>query len=472
MTHSRRHGKLTAGVLRALGIFGSIEVVTMLCAVVRTKLVAIWIGAAGVGVISLYNTTMEMLRAIMHLNLRQSSVRQIAAAPLAERPLQCSGARRAGLLIGIVSAIITAALSPLLSRLTFGSSDYTVGFLLLSLTMAAASVSSTRAAVLQALGRLKPLARATAAAAIASTAAAIILFYFWRADAIVPVLMIFPLFTLLFLSLAKAGPDSRVADPDRRRLKTAMVTMIRLGGWLTVAAGITLMADYALRVYIMNVAGIDSVGLFQAGYTIVNTYIGVIFTAIAVEFFPRLSSTINRPMMTRTVVAHEIAVVTWLLLPVVIVFMAADRLAVTILYSEDFTGIIPYMSVAVTATTLRGASWCLAYVIISKGDGRAYVVTEAVSAIVLLCSAIPLWRVFGFVGLGLAYVIQYIVYTLVTAWTCRRYGMRLRRPTLWLICGAPAVAAVALVLKTTVGWWAPLLLLPPVLITAIRFLRH
>ncbi len=41
MTRSGRSSALTRKVLAAMGVFGSVELLTMLCAVVRTKLVAL-----------------------------------------------------------------------------------------------------------------------------------------------------------------------------------------------------------------------------------------------------------------------------------------------------------------------------------------------------------------------------------------------------------------------------------------------
>lgn len=439
---------LTGRVLRALGVFGSIEAITMLCAVVRTKLVALWIGTAGVGILSLFNVTMEMLKTVMHLNLRQSAVRQIASAPEGDRPRQLTATRRCAMLLGIISALVVAALSPLLSRLTFGSGDYTWGFAILSLTMLISAVASGRMAILQALDRLRDLAKATLWAALLSTAAAIVLFYLYRREAIVPVLLISAAVSLLML-LTRRIPRSEPIE--RRPINEAMRAMLRLGGWLTAAMGVTLIADYALRVYLNSTAGVATVGTFQAGYTIANSYIGVIFTAIAMEFFPRLSKTINRRMMTRTIVAHEIALVTRLMLPMVIIFMLADKLIINILYSNEFAAASAYLNVAVTATILRAASWCMAYVIIAKGDGRAYVVTETISAITLICCSIPLWHTWGYAGLGAAYLIQYIVYMIVTAATCRRrYGITLpgrvlRQVTLFTLISI-AVLALKLML--------------------------
>lgn len=68
----------TSKVLKALGVFGSVQVVTILCSVIRTKLVALWIGPAGVGLITLYNSTVDLISNTTQLNLRQSAVRDIS----------------------------------------------------------------------------------------------------------------------------------------------------------------------------------------------------------------------------------------------------------------------------------------------------------------------------------------------------------------------------------------------------------
>lgn len=470
MGQMSRHSNLTARVVKTLSIFGSLEVITMACAIVRTKLVAIWIGTAGVGIISLYNTTLEMLKTIMQLNLRQSAVREIAAADPSQRQLLCSATRRCGLYIGLISAIVVAALAPLLSRLTFDTTDYTWGFAVLSTTMFAAAVASAKSAILQALGLLRALARASLWAALLSTAAAVPLFYFFRFDAIVPVLLVFPFSTMLFTLVQRDGIDHSVRHVPAE-LRHTMLGILKLGGWLTLAIGVTLVADYALRIYINARSGLGAVGTFQAGYTIINSYIGIFFTAISMEYFPRLSATIKRRRLTDVIVGHEITVVSWLLLPVVIIFITADRLILSILYSADFEAVLPYMNVAIVATLLRGSSWCMAYMIMAKGDGRAYVATEIASAAVMLGAAIPLYNALGFEGLGIAYLVQYVFYTAICGAVCRRrYGLRLGASVGRLIVAAPLIAAAALALKQ-LAWWAPLLLLPLLVRPALKALR-
>lgn len=62
------------------------------------------------------------------------------------------------------------------------------------------------------------------------------------------------------------------------------------GFFLTVSAFVTQLSSYIFMAYLNNVGGDDTVGFYQSGFTLVNRYLGLIFTAIAMEYFPRLSS--------------------------------------------------------------------------------------------------------------------------------------------------------------------------------------
>ena len=67
-------------VLKAMGIFGGVQVLNILCSLIRNKLVAMWIGPAGVGLFGIFNQALEMLNTATNLGVRNSSVRDISQA--------------------------------------------------------------------------------------------------------------------------------------------------------------------------------------------------------------------------------------------------------------------------------------------------------------------------------------------------------------------------------------------------------
>lgn len=454
--------------MKALGVFGSLEALRMLCSVVRTKLVALWIGSAGVGVISLYNSTLDMLKCMTLFNIRQGSVPKIAgAADGSEREHLCRYVDLFGLIVGVCATILVLVLSPLLSWLTFDSYDYSWGFALLAPTMLFTSVGDSRSAILQGLGKLRALAKASLFAVLSSTAVAIPLFYFFRMAAIVPVLIVFPAFTALFVLMMPEGRVKRQPH-DTALFRATIKSLVSLGSYLAIGITMGYTADYVLRVYINWTGGVDSVGCFQAGYTIIKSYVGIFFTAITMEFFPRLSATINRRDYTSVIVGHEIAMSLWLLMPLVVVFIGFADIIVRILYSSSFLEVVPYIMVAITGTMFRAVSWCFSYVIVAKGDGRVYLLTEGTSAVSLLLFSYFGWRFGGYAGLGIAYVGQFAAFTAATWAVCRmRYGLRISSGVWALAAFAVAASFAALALRIYVGWWAALLVLVPIL--SVRF---
>ncbi len=69
---------LSAMVLKAMGLFGGLQVFGIISSIVRTKLIALWIGPAGVGLFGLYNAALDMISSVTQLNMRSSAVRDIA----------------------------------------------------------------------------------------------------------------------------------------------------------------------------------------------------------------------------------------------------------------------------------------------------------------------------------------------------------------------------------------------------------
>ena len=119
---------ITTGVLKALGVFGGVQMVTIICSILRTKLIAVWIGAAGVGLFGIFNSAIELFGVLFHLGVRDSAVRDIASSQQPETNKIIIIVRRWVLILGVIGLVVTMVISPLLSNFTFGNYDYTYDF--------------------------------------------------------------------------------------------------------------------------------------------------------------------------------------------------------------------------------------------------------------------------------------------------------------------------------------------------------
>lgn len=462
---------LNRTILKAMGIFGGTQALVILLGIVRNKFLALWLGPAGVGLNAIFISTQDLFVAAGGLSLRTGGVRELAAAPDSSR------ARTAGVLLRMASALAVAggaaaiALSPLLSLWTMGDYHHWWCFMLLAFGIAATIRLDADIAALQAAGQLKALARVTAMSTSVCTAAAIPLYYMLGLMAVLPVYLLMSL-----VSAAWARHERRRYCPPAERvaLRPALREarpMLRLGIYLTLAAVMERLAGYLFVVYMSNDALADALGIYQSGYTLVNTYVMVIFTAISTEYYPRLASVAGSRLRTQAFACAEFKVAAWVLMPVVAAFISLSQTAVRLLYSGRFDAVVPYVDFGVCGVMLRAFSYCIAFVVLARGDGRTFVLTEAAGAMLGLVLRIAGYRLWGFAGMGVAYIVEYALYSTVVVAAYRHYGLRLCRGTGALAIASTGFALLCVCVKTWLAWWVPLLALPVLVPLALHRLN-
>ena len=77
---SGKSNAISRGIFKAMGIFGGTQMLTIICSIVRNKLVSVWLGPSGMGLFGLYNSAIDMINVFSNMGLRTSSVRDISGA--------------------------------------------------------------------------------------------------------------------------------------------------------------------------------------------------------------------------------------------------------------------------------------------------------------------------------------------------------------------------------------------------------
>lgn len=429
MTKLRQKSALSTSVLKAVGIFGGVQMTGILCSIIRTKLVAIWIGAVGVGLFGLYNTALEMISSLTQLGIRSSAVREVAGAnneSLQQRAIHI--VRRWSWWLGLVGAIFTITFAPLLSRWTFGNDEHIWGFIALSAAILFNSVVCGEQAILQGTERLKRVAKSSMWGIASGLVVSVPLFYYMRDDSIIPSIIAYSAAIFVWIIVYRfRGVHPHPTMSTIETIKGGK-GMLVFGIYMTISAFAVMLVQYVFMAYLNHSADTATVGYFQAGWTITTRYVGLVFTAIAMEYYPRLTRANDYPQRTGIFVAHEMTMAVWLLLPLVTIFIAFRDVAVWILYTPDFEIMLPYATWAMVGTILRAISWCIGFVILARGDGLIYLITEILSSAISLILNIIGWELWGFFGLGIAYIVWYALYTAIVWGIYRvRYRMKLGR---------------------------------------------
>lgn len=399
-------------ILRYTGLFGGVQGLNILIGIVRNKLVAMILGPNGMGLISLFNSTIKLVSDSTSFGISMSAVRNISEdfdrQNIEKLEADVALVRSWSFLTALLGMFVCIAFSPLLSSFTFSWHGHTLHFIFLSPIVAMAAITGGELAVLKGVRRLKALAGISVYSVIGALLVSVPLYYIYKEKAIVPSLVI-----MAFIQMALTIAVSYKIFPLRLSLSRSVLregySMIRLGIAFVFAGILGSGADFVIRSYISNVAGIDTVGLFNAGYMLTMTYVGTVFSAMETDFFPRLSGVSSLGFTFNRTVSNQIEVMLLLVSPLLVVFTFTLPILLPLLYTGKFLPALGMIQIIVLAMYFRALKLPVEYIPLAKGDSLSYLFLEAFYDIVLVVLVIILFRKFGLTGAGVAVTLAGII---------------------------------------------------------------
>lgn len=398
-------------IFKATSLFGGVQVSTILIGIVRIKFVAVLLGATGVGIMGLLNAPLELIIAITGLGISFSAVRDISEAggdldqsKLARVILIL---RRWSWLTGILGAVVTVSLAPLLSQWSFGNREYTWAFVWLAITLLLGAISRGQKSVLQGTRRLKDLAKSSVIGSLLGLITSIPLYYWFGLEGIVPAMIISGV-TALFLTWYYSRKVELVpVEMSYRETVTSGLSMVKLGVSMTIAGLIASLSKYILVAFVSHRGGVEQVGFYNAGWGVVGQYTAVVFTAMATDYFPRLSAIHSDTVKVKELVRQQSETALLILTPLLAALIVMMPLVVRILYTQEFLPMVMFTTLTILGMHFKTMSWATGYVYLAKGDGRMFLIMEVVSGVVILALNLLFYHLYGLNGLGISFVISY-----------------------------------------------------------------
>lgn len=403
-------------IIKATSVFGGVQVFSILINIMRTKIIAVLLGPTGTGIVGLLNSSTGLISGLTNFGLGTSAVRNVSEANSINDDLRIGTVvgviKRLVWITGLLGAIVTIVLSPWLSRITFGNSDYTIAFLWLSVTMLLNQISSGQTVLLQGTRQLKFLARASLLGSLAGLIISVPLYYLFGVDGIVPAIIITSLSSLLLSWYYSSKLKISRIRVSRRTVLEEGKGMVTMGFMLSISGLIALGASFILRIFISNTGGIDQVGLYNAGFAIVNTYVGMIFTAMSTDYYPRLAGLASDNTRASELINQQSEIAILVLAPILTLFIVFINYVVIVLFSTKFVPINGMIQWAALGMYFKTVSWAMAFILLAKGASHLYLWNELIATTYLLALNIVGYKYAGLTGLGISFLVGYLLYTL------------------------------------------------------------
>jgi len=427
-------------IVKGTAIFGGVQVFNILITMLRGKFVALFLGPAGMGVSALMTSTISIINTVSSLGLGMGAIRDISIANekgnIEKISLVAKIFRRLVFVTGILGAIISITGSKYWSNLAFGANDYRIAFIILGAMVFFSALGSGETTLLQGTRHLKDLAKTSIFGSIFGLFIGVPMYYFWGTKGIAPAMT-----ALAFVTFLTNRCYSRKIELTHVQIsKTDMVkyakSMVLLGITLTIAAILGQLTTYFINWFIRYKGGISDVGLYQAASSITTQYIGFVFAAMAVDYYPRLAAISNDNTAVRNAVNQQAEIVMLISVPIILVLMVSAPLVVSILLSDEFMAVIPVLRWMGFALFFKAASFSLGYISFAKGDKKIFFWLEGIignfSTIAWCTLGYAIW---GYIGLGIAMLGSYVTYfVLISIVVYFKYQFRFDKRLLKVLC--------------------------------------
>jgi O-antigen/teichoic acid export membrane protein len=419
-------------IFKATSLFGGVQVFNIIISIIRSKIIAVLLGPTGMGISGLFTSTTSLVGSITNFGLGTSAVRNISEARESDDQPKISKVtsilRRLVWITGILGLLLTFILAPTLSKLTFGNKNYTIAFRWLSVTLLFNQLTSGQNVLLQGMRQLKFLAQANLIGSVVGLLISIPLYYFYRIDGIVPALIISSFASLIIAWSFSRHIKTVPVKVNKQETLSEGKSMLTMGVMLSLSGLISTVASYIIRAYISNTGTINDVGLYNAGFAIIGSSVGLVFTAMSTDYYPRLSGIAQDNSKARKLINQQAEIALLIMGPILCAFLVFANWAVILLYSTKFTPINGMIQWSALGMYFKAASWSIAFIFMAKGEANLFFWNEFIANVYILLLNLIGYHFLGLNGLGISFTIGYFLYLIqVYIITRKKYGFSFNR---------------------------------------------
>lgn len=374
-----------ATIIRNTFLVGGGSVLNLIIGLVRTKIIAVLLGPAGIALFGVFNQLVEVIRSSFSLGLGTSGIRQIAASHAAGDAERVSRVvrtlRLTTWITGGAGGLFTLVSAGWLAALTFGenAAEKQAPIALLGLAVLFLALKTGQGCVVSGTRQLGHYMRISLGGSVASVLASVPCVYFLGINGVAPAVVV------------SFGGTLLVSWWYSRQIPIADASLSRSQAWheakLLVAFGLPIMATgivgtvspYIERIIILRHIGVDQLGQYQAAFSLTGVAVTLVLGVMSADFYPRLVAHAAEPARFDDEMNAQIEVALLISAPILMVLSAFALFWVKLLYSSHFIAaaeLLPIMCLGVIGRIMASP---LRMALLAKHRGKTGFAVEIVT---------------------------------------------------------------------------------------------
>ena len=417
-------------MLCAFGSVGGAKLTSVALGVIRTKIVAILLGPANLGLIGLAANSVELVRVMFSFGLESSVARQVAIASNEGNAHEISriytACIHASTAIGLLSALFLAVASPWLAAFATGSA----GDWWLFATAGLSLLFSPFVAVQQALAQgLRSLSFVTTTQLLSAPLVALVTVVLVSLFGVIGGILAIvantasPFVVQLILMRRIRPPSVRVTLLEFRK---RLAVNFRHGSglyinaiWLTGGAWLTL---FGLGIFYPESDRLVQLGYYQAALALGGIYVGIIISAMSTDYYPAIcgasSDTVSMRRLFHQYTVFSLHIGTL----VTLLTIAGAPQLLKLFYTAEFASAAPTLRLIAISTALRFAFFPIGFLLLAKDLKRTFLTIELCVGVFTLSALLAGSCFFGAIGAAVAHIMSSVFQLVLLLFSLRFTG--------------------------------------------------
>ena len=383
-------------------------------AFVLNKIVALYVGPAGIAIIGQFNNFFSIASTISSGGISTGVVKYIAEEK--NNDLQTRQIISTSFIFiatcSIITGIVLCLFSSFFSTLVFKTATYSFLFKTIAFSLIFASLNTLMMSILNGFKEIKKYTIANISTNILVLIFSIILVIRYKITGVLLAIIagqsIIFFLTVLFVIKTKWFQISYFWGYFNKTIlqKLSHYSIMTLTS--SIVGPLTLLF---IRNYISNHLSLKDAGYWQGIWTISEVYLTFITSSLAVYYLPKLSE-----LKDDREIKKEIWKTSKIIIPIVtclaILIFIFKNIIINILFTPEFSPMIPLFKYQLVGDVIKIASWLLAYQMLAKAMTKLFIFTEVLFNITFIGLTILCVSHFGLEGTAIAFCINYTLYLL------------------------------------------------------------
>lgn len=394
---------------------GLSTVIKLLSGLVVNKVVAVYIGPAGIALIGQFQNFLSIITTFGNGALSSGVTKYVSEfheTDLKRRNDFISASFTIAFIFSVIIGVLVFIGSSFLSEWILKTIEYSGVFKLLGITLILISFNIILLSIINGIKKIKLFIVINIFSSLLSLiVTSLLTIFFGIFGALLSMIIVQSIVLLITFPLVKKKLDLQFKmniHVEKEILKKLLAfSLMAIVSVLSVS-----ISQIAIRNHLIEKFSLAEAGYWQSVWMISSMYLMVMTTAFSTYYLPRLSELQKTSEIKKEIFSGYKIILPFTFITAVLIYFLRDFI-IAIIFTPEFNEIRTLFAFQLIGDFLKMASWSLAFLMIAKAMTKTFIITEIVFSVLFYVLTVVFTRQYELPGVTYAYALNYFIYLLV-----------------------------------------------------------